>query len=208
MRPFFDRPANLLKILPSRLAQGRIAQDCRRVVCRHDQGISSFKPLSVVWSHFKVRINNPVGCRQSQQHHKPGAHYGELLPQPWQTCLHFLHIRSSIARRPAFNNVRDIHRFARQFCCQQDLIQKLPGFAHKRPSQFILSLSRPFPNKHHRRIKVPLSEHHPTAPCAQAAICTRFGFLLQSFEVIYLCFPYQIHLRPSLLNITISLAAM
>ena len=89
-----------------------------------------------------------------------GPHQRDLLAQIIHAGGALIRFGHAVLRRPALDDVADIHLLPLQTDGREHLIQQLPGRADERTAGQILLLPRPLADKHQRRMQVALAEHH------------------------------------------------
>src|SRR5262245_23550390 len=153
-------------ILPYLALRGGVAQDVRRVKGGNELGAAEIVDAPAQTRNRVERPQQRLRPELSQRDNHPRLDDIDLLKQKRFARLDFVRLRIAVARRPALDDVRDVHVVALQANRLDDSRQQLTGPADERNALDVLVRAWSLADEHQVGVGIANAEHNLPPPHA------------------------------------------
>ena len=146
------------------------AEHRRRVVRRHEHPVAVRIAATPHLGDAVVRVEQELGREVAQGDDDLWVDEVELLLEEGPARRDLVRQRVPVARRPAFDDVRDVATIAREpDLLEHQLVEQLAGLAYEGLALEVLLLARTLSNEHEIGLRIADAEHHLGAPLRERA---------------------------------------
>src|ERR1700733_7830957 len=139
---------HLLQILPDFSLRRRIAQQVRRVISGDQFRAAKIKPLAAEAGDSLGGLKHGLRRATAEAADHLGSDRAELAKQVRRACNDLVLFRQTVFRRPAFDDVADVHVLSAKAHRLDHLREKFSGSADKRLTLGIFVAAGAFADKH------------------------------------------------------------